>query len=242
MAKKREPKLESFEFHPQLENKIKIRQKKFKFTPKQVKLLDLLIDPNNSIVLIAGPAGTSKTYMALYAAVQLMSQNKDKTLLYVRSIAESADKGLGSLPGEINDKFAPFLMPLYDKLDEIMPPQESLYLKNEGRIDAIPINYLRGASWTDKIVVADECQNFNLKELTTLMTRVGEGTKLILCGDFMQSDINGKSGFKPIFNAFDDEESKSRGVQTFTFTRDDIVRSEILKFLVERLEKVATPS
>ena len=105
-------------------------------------------------------------------------------------------------------------------------------------ISAVPINFLRGASWTDKIVVADECQNFTLKELTTLITRVGEGTKLIMCGDTMQSDIGQRSGFKSMFELFNDKESKDKGVQTFSFSHEDIVRSEILKFLVSKLEKI----
>jgi len=236
MAKKKLDKSGSFELHPQLEHKIRTKAKKFRFTSKQVQFLDLLLDPQNSVIFVSGPAGTSKTYMSLYAAIQLMAADKDKELLYVRSIIESAEKGLGSLPGDISEKFDPFLMPLYDKLEEIVQPQDVVWLKSEGKIGALPVNFLRGANWVNKIVVADECQNFTFKEITTLITRVGEGSKLIICGDFMQSDIGNKSGFKPIFNLFNDQESKDNGVQTFSFTHDDIVRSGILKFLITKLE------
>lgn len=236
MAKKKLDKSGSLEFHPQLEHKIRTKAKKFKFTQKQVHFLDILLDPQNSIIFVSGPAGTSKTYMSLYASIQLMAADSEKDLLYVRSIIESADKGLGSLPGDISEKFDPFLMPLYDKLEEIVQPQDVVWLKSQEKIAALPINFLRGANWVNKIVVADEAQNFTFKELTTLITRVGEGSKLIICGDFMQSDINGKSGFKPIFQLFNDEESKQNGVQTFSFNHDDIVRSGILKFLISKLE------
>jgi phosphate starvation-inducible PhoH-like protein len=238
MAKKKLDKSGSLEFHPQLEHKIRTRPRKFKFTDKQVRFLNIILNPDNSIVFVSGPAGSSKTYMAIYAAIQLMAADREKELLYVRSIAESAEKGLGSLPGDIAEKFDPFLMPLYDKLEEIVQPQDVAWLKKQEMISAVPINFLRGASWTDKIVVADECQNFTLKELTTLITRVGEGTKLIICGDIMQSDIGQRSGFKSMFNLFNDKESKDRGVQTFSFSHEDIVRSEILKFLVSKLEKI----
>ena len=238
MAKKKLDKSGSLEFHPQLEHKIRTKARKFKFTDKQVQFLNIILNPDNSIIFVSGPAGSSKTYMAIYAAIQLMAADRDKELLYVRSIAESADKGLGSLPGDIAEKFDPFLMPLYDKLEEIVMPQDVAWLKKQEMISAVPINFLRGASWTDKIVVADECQNFTLKELTTLITRVGEGTKLIICGDIMQSDIGQRSGFKNTFNLFNDKESKDRGVHTFMFNHDDIVRSEILKFLVSKLEKI----
>jgi phosphate starvation-inducible PhoH-like protein len=238
MAKKKLDKSGSLEFHPQLEHKIRTRPRKFKFTDKQVRFLNIILNPDNSIIFVSGPAGSSKTYMAIYAAIQLMAADREKELLYVRSIAESAEKGLGSLPGDIAEKFDPFLMPLYDKLEEIVQPQDVAWLKKQEMISAVPINFLRGASWTDKIVVADECQNFTLKELTTLITRVGEGTKLIICGDIMQSDIGQRSGFKNMFNLFNDKESKDRGVQTFSFSHEDIVRSEILKFLVSKLEKI----
>jgi phosphate starvation-inducible PhoH-like protein len=238
MAKKKLDKSGSLEFHPQLEHKIRTKARKFKFTDKQVQFLNIILNPENSIIFVSGPAGSSKTYMAIYAAIQLMAEDREKELLYVRSIAESADKGLGSLPGDIAEKFDPFLMPLYDKLEEIVQPQDVAWLKKQEMISAVPINFLRGASWTNKIVVADECQNFTTKELTTLITRVGEGTKLIICGDIMQSDIGQRSGFKSIYNLFNDKESREKGVRTFSFTHEDIVRSEILKFLVSKLEKI----
>ena len=174
--------------------------------------------------------------MSLYGCLRLLAENPEKELLYVRSIAESADKGLGSLPGDITDKFDPFLMPLYDKLDEIIFEGDTAFLKQEGRISAVPINFLRGANWNQKLIVADEAQNFTFKELTTLITRIGEGSKLIICGDFMQSDINGKTGFSEMFDIFKDDESSNNGIHCFKFNKSDIVRSKILKFIISKLE------
>jgi phosphate starvation-inducible PhoH-like protein len=127
-------------------------------------------------------------------------------------------------------------MPLYDKLDEIVFEGDTAFLKQKGRISAVPINFMRGASWNNKLVIADEAQNFTFKELTTLITRIGEDSKLIICGDFMQSDINGKSGFKEMFELFADDISKENGISSFPFTHTDIVRSKILKFIVSKLE------
>jgi len=106
-----------------------------------------------------------------------------------------------------------------------------------GRIQAMPINYLRGASWKDKIIVADEAQNFTFKELTTLVTRLGVNCKLFICGDFMQSDINGKTGFKKMFKLFDDMESQKKGIHSFSFTKEDIMRSPLQKFIIGKLEQ-----
>ena len=214
---------------------IKFKKRKFKFTEKQKELLDIILNPENKIIFISGPAGTSKTYISLYGALQLMQENKDKNLIYIRSIAESADKGLGSLPGDISEKFDPFLMPLYDKLEEIVNAGDVAFLKSQEKISAAPINFLRGASWSDKLIVADEAQNFTFKELTTLITTIGENTKIIICGDFMQSDINGRGGFNQMFSIFNDPVSEDNGICAFSFNESDIVRSEILKFIIKRL-------
>lgn len=234
--KKNEREMGSLEIQPAFERTIKFKSRKFKFTPKQKIFLDILLDEETKIIFCSGPAGSSKTYMSLYGCLQLMQADPEKDLLYIRSIAESADKGLGALPGDIAEKFDPFLMPLYDKLEEIIHEGDAAFLKNNGRIGAAPINFLRGASWQNKLIVADEAQNFTSKELTTLITRIGENTKIIICGDFMQSDIQ-KTGFRHMFDLFNDDESSSNGIRSFKFNESDIVRSEILKFIIARLNK-----
>ena len=237
MPKKRFSQSDSVEIQLNQTSKIKTKKKNFRFTPKQVQLLGMILDPENKIIFISGAAGTSKTYMALYGAVEMMSEDSEKQLIYIRSIIESADKGLGSLPGDISEKFDPFLMPLYDKLEEIIHAGDVAFLKNEGKIAAAPINFLRGASWRDKLIVADEAQNFTFKELTTLITRIGEDTKIIICGDFMQSDIHHKGGFSQMFNIFNDQQSTENGICSFSFNESDIVRSQILKFIIRKLEQ-----
>jgi len=215
---------------------INFKQRGFNFSKKQQELLSCILKEETKIIFVSGPAGSSKTYMSVYGCLQLMAKDFEKDLIYIRSIAESADKGLGSLPGDISDKFDPFLMPLYDKLDEMVHEGDTAYMKQTERISAVPINFLRGANWNNKFIVADEAQNFTFKELTTLITRIGENTKLIICGDFMQSDINGRSGFEEMFNVFNCEESLEQGISSFKFTNRDIVRSKILKYIVSKIE------
>ena len=130
------------------------------------------------------------------------------------------------------------MAPLEDKLDEMLPKTTTIKqeLIKSGRVQAMPINFLRGASWLNKIVIADESQNFTFRELVTLITRIGEGTKLFVCGDTMQSDINGKSGFNDMIKVFDDDESKEKGIYCFRFNESDIFRSEILKYIVKKLK------
>tara|TARA_R100001460_G_scaffold35792_3_gene68803 strand:- start:399 stop:1115 length:717 start_codon:yes stop_codon:yes gene_type:complete len=236
MARKKTDMKGSLELPTPFDRSMKFKKREFKFTAKQQRFLRTALDEKTKIVFVSGPAGSSKTYMGVYALLQLMQQDFDKDLIYIRSIVESADKGLGSLPGDISEKFDPFLMPLYDKMEEILCEGDMIYLKNKEKISALPVNFLRGASWRNKLIFADEAQNFTKKELTTLTTRIGEDTKIIIGGDFMQSDINGKTGFKEFFNIFDDDESKEMGIHTFSFTSRDIVRSEILKFIIKRLD------
>ena len=190
-------------------------------------------------MFVSGPAGSTKTYMAVYSALRHLSANDDLDLLYVRTVIESAEKGLGALPGDIDEKFNPYMMPLEDKLTEMLPINTTAKanMLDEGRVQAMPINYLRGASWNDKIVVADEAQNFTFKELTTLVTRLGKNCKLFICGDFMQSDINGKTGFRKMFKVFNDAESMKKGIHSFAFTKDDIMRSPLQKFIIGKLEQ-----
>lgn len=221
---------------PSLKQSIHINSKKL--TEKQLRFISIAFDEKTKIVFIAGPAGSTKTYIAVYSALRLLSSADELDLLYVRTVIESAEKGMGALPGDIDEKFNPYMAPLEDKLYEMLPKNNTAKKEmiDSGRISAMPINYLRGASWTDKIVVADEAQNFTYKELTTLITRIGDNCKLFICGDFMQSDINGRSGFGPMFDLFNDKESVSNGIHAFKFGKEDILRSEILKYIIGKLD------
>lgn len=235
---RKKPQLDSIELETPLKTKFVVRGKRL--TEKQKRFLELCTDEDTRIVFVAGPAGSTKTYMAVMSALRILQKDEDLDLLYVRTAIESADKGLGALPGTLEEKFNPYMAPLEDKLEELLPPTNSLKreLMESGRVQAMPINFLRGASWNDKVVIADESQNFSFKELVTLITRIGENSKLFICGDVMQSDINGKSGFRPMFDLFNDEESREKGIYSFIFTEKDILRSEILKFIVRKLKTV----
>lgn len=226
---------EEFEITP-FKTKIVVKGKKL--SDKQKVFLDLSMNPETKIIFVSGPAGATKTYMAVFSALRHLQKDESLDLLYVRTAIESADKGLGALPGSLEEKFGPYMAPLEDKLDEMLPPGSGV--KNElvkhGRIQAVPINFLRGASWLNKIVVADESQNFSFKELVTMTTRIGDNTKLFVCGDMMQSDIGSRSGFADMFDLFNDPVSKEKGIHCFKFNENDIFRSEILKYIITKLK------
>jgi phosphate starvation-inducible PhoH-like protein len=235
MPRKTKP-TQEIQLKPKFQEKIGFKQRAFKFSDKQKTFLELALSDKAKIIFLAGPAGTSKTYMSVYAALNLLAKDLEKEIIYVRSIAESAEKGLGSLPGEADHKFEPFVTPLWEKIDEMVLEHDAFWLKKSELLSAKPINYLRGASWTNKLIVADEAQNFSYKELVTLITRIGENSKIFICGDFMQSDIK-SSGFRQMFNLFNDEDSQNNGIYCYEFDNNDIYRSGILKYIILKLQQ-----
>ena len=221
-------------------NKIKSSLSIYKrnnLTEKQKQFVEIAMNKDTKIMFVSGPAGTSKTYMAIYCALQLLNERRMSDIIYIRSAVESSDSKLGFLPGEANDKMAPYLAPLIDKLMELLPKSDVDCLKKEERISSVPVGFLRGLNWNAKIIISDESQNMTIKELFTLITRVGEFSKVFILGDPDQSDINGKSGFIKMISHFDDEESRTNGIHVFKFTDDDIVRSGLVKYIIKKLKK-----
>lgn len=216
--------------------KLKVNKK---FTEKQKTLSDLSMSDETKLIFVDGPAGTAKTWLSVYCGLQLFQEKKIEEMIYVRSAVESSDQKLGFLPGAQDDKMAPYLEPFKDKLEELLDPIDIRYLQEEERIYGIPVGFLRGASWENKFILVDEAQNLSEKEMITIMTRIGENCKVFICGDAMQSDIGNRSGFNNIINLFADRPSKEHGIHTFKFTEDDIVRSQLVKFIITKLKSLS---
>ena len=208
----------------------------FELLPSHQSFKKLTTTYTTKMVFADGPAGTAKTYLAVQSALELLKKGAVESIVYIRSVVESASQKMGSLPGEVDDKFLPWSMPLIEKLDEIVGVPARQNLMNSGVVECIPVNFVRGLTFKNTVVIIDEAQNLTSSELITILTRFGENSKFIVVGDKRQSDINGKTGFKPIFECFNNVESEDNGIYTFIFTEEDIVRSEILKFIVTQLE------
>lgn len=210
-------------------------------TEKQKGILELILDKKTNIVFISGCAGTSKTYLAVYAGLMALNNKTQSDILYLRSAIESASKSLGYLPGDKDLKTEVYLAPLKDKLDELLPRTEMEELMKDGRIKGEMVNYIRGSSWNAKYVIAEESQNYSKNEILTIMTRLGKHSKLIIIGDPGQVDMKEKSAFMPFFDLFNTEESKDYGIYCVSFTRADIVRSKILGYILDKIEGTYTP-
>ena len=208
----------------------------FKSNDTHKSFVGMMLKHDTKMVFVDGPAGTAKTYLATYGALCLLKKHAVEEIVYIRSVVESASQKMGSLPGEVDDKFLPWSMPMVEKLDELVGVPARKELVGRLFVNCIPVNYVRGLTFNNSFVIVDEAQNLTKGELITIMTRFGSGSKFVIVGDSKQSDINSRSGFGPIMRCFEDEESEEKEIYTFEFGEDEIVRSEILKFIVRKLE------
>ena len=161
-------------------------------------------------------------------------------IMYLRSAVESSDRSLGFLPGDANDKLRFYNLPFLDKLDELLLHCKVEKLEEEHRISMFPVNFARGMNWKDKCIILDEAQNSTEKEITTVLTRLGKNSRCFLLADPMQTDLrteNIQGAFQKMYHIFSDKESKEHGIYTFKFTEEDIMRSELVKFLVKKLNR-----
>lgn len=218
---------------------IKIR---YDLTEKQQGLIKTINDKKTQVVFIKGAAGTSKTFISVLCGLQLLQTGDVREIIYSRPILESSDSGskIGYLPGSQEDKVEPYAQVVAAKLDELLSQSASNKLLEDGRVRFELVNYARGASWNSTYLILDEAQNFTKAEIITLLTRLGHRCKAIILADPMQSDLqNGKrGGFSELFEKFSDQDSIDHGIHTFKFDKEDIVRSGLCKFIIEKLENI----
>lgn len=209
-------------------------KKNFPFTDNQTQCYYTMNNNHTNMIFIDGPAGSNKTYMSVYSALEHLKDRKCDQIVYIRSVVESSSRSIGALPGELDEKFSPYTLPLMDKLHEITDESSSNMLLTQKYIKAIPVNFVRGLTFHNSFVIIDEAQNLTRGELTTILTRFGRHSKYIICGDANQSDIK-DSGFEKIFKSFDTEFSQKNNIHCFKFDVDDVVRSPILKHITQVL-------
>ena len=211
-------------------------QQPYELRPVHKQFLDLIQHDDTNLIFVSGPSGTAKTFLSVLGGLMLLSNKEVEKIVYIRSIVESASKSLGSLPGEVDEKFFPWSLPLYDKLDEIVDPAVKQSLIDNQLIKCLPVNFARGLTFHNSFVIIDEAQNLTEQELITVLTRFGDKTKYVIVGDEAQSDINGRSGFRKIKHKFKDEKYPENGIHTLKFEKTEVVRSKILQLIIEALE------
>lgn len=213
------------------------------WTEKQKEIINLFLDKKTKLLILKGPAGTSKTILAMYLGLQLLNSKRVSDIVLVRSAVESSDSKLGYLPGDMMEKFGVYLTPFNEKFNELLEEPEIKRLEKDSRISVCPINFARGLHFAVKYVCCDESQNLTLRELQTLFTRMGEFSKMIICGDPDQSDLqSGKSGFNAVYHAFNNDDAQKHGIMCVELTEDHIVRSELCRYVTHVFKNVMSVS
>jgi phosphate starvation-inducible protein PhoH len=183
------------------------------------------------IVIATGPAGTGKTLFATEYGIRNFLQGHCERLIFTRP-SVSVDEDLGYLPGTLEEKMAPWIRPIYDILYQFISPKEVTELLDDKIIEIAPLGYMRGRTFKNAWIVADEMQNATKSQMKMLLTRIGDNSKLVITGDLEQPDrdteINGLEDFLDKFRG-----SRSSSISSFEFERDDIQREEVVKEVLE---------
>ena len=186
----------------------------------------------NDVTFSIGPAGCGKTYLATHYALKNLAQGKYDKLVITKPLVEVDGEKMGYLPGDIDEKTAPYMMSLYYNMEQIIGKQRLDVLKKAGVVQVIPLAYMRGLTLTDSIVVLDEAQNATPSQIKTFVTRIGQGSKYIINGDLMQSDIKNENGLEDAIKRF----TGLRRVGFSQFDLSDVVRHPIVAEMLERYQ------
>ena len=189
---------------------------------------------NSDLIFAVGPAGTGKTYVAIALAVRALKNREIKRIILTRPAVEAGER-LGFLPGDMKDKLDPYLQPLYDALEDMIPSKKLQDFISDGTIQIAPLAYMRGRTLDRACVILDEAQNTNLGQLKMFLTRMGPNAKFIVTGDASQVDLPHKedSGLLKGISLLKD----IKGVSTICFSNEDIVRHPLVSRIVKAFEE-----
>jgi phosphate starvation-inducible PhoH-like protein len=201
-------------------------------TPNQRKMVELL--KNNDILFAIGPAGTGKTYTAVALAVRALKNKEIKRIILARPAVE-AGENLGFLPGDLKEKIDPYLRPLYDALDDMIPPEKLKQHIEERIIEIAPMAFMRGRTLDNAYVILDEAQNATDLQLKMFLTRMGPNAKFIITGDLTQIDLPKAqpSGLLKAVKILD----KIDGIEFAYLTFEDVVRHKLVKDIIKAYDK-----
>ena len=197
-------------------------------TPNQQKLVEAVL--HNDLTFALGPAGTGKTYVAIALAVRALKNREVKKIILSRPAVEAGEK-LGFLPGDMKDKLDPYLQPLYDALEDMIPAVKLKEYMETKVIQIAPLAFMRGRTLNDAVIVLDEAQNTTTHQIKMFLTRMGMNAKMIITGDATQIDLprTTQSGLIQALHVLRDVP----GIGRVEFTKKDIVRHALVQRIVE---------
>ena len=201
-------------------------------TVNQQKLVQMY--DRNDLLFAIGPAGSGKTYTAIALAVRALKEREVKRIILTRPAVEAGEK-LGFLPGDMKEKLDPYLQPLYDALNDMIPPAKLQKYLEEGTVQIVPLAYMRGRTLDNAFVILDEAQNTTLPQIKMFLTRMGRSAKFIVTGDVTQIDLP-RRGDSGLTRAMDILRSVA-GIGFVEFDKRDIVRHPLVKEIVEAFDR-----
>ncbi len=203
-------------------------------TINQSRYLDAL--NNNEIIFGLGPAGTGKTFMAVLYAASLLKKQKIKKIVLVRPVVEAGEK-LGFLPGDLKEKIDPYLIPLYDSLEDCFGKENMEKMIEKGTIEIAPLAYMRGRTLDNAVIILDEAQNTTLPQMKMFLTRLGFNSKMIITGDVTQIDLlhKNQSGLIEASSIL----KNIRGIKFVEFEKNDVMRNPLVYKIIERYEAIS---
>jgi phosphate starvation-inducible PhoH-like protein len=214
---------------------IMIRTRRKTIVPRSATQIDYMRAlASHDIIFALGPAGTGKTYLAVAQAVSQLMTGSVQRLILSRPAVEAGER-LGFLPGDMKEKVDPYLRPLYDALYDCMPPEQVERRIASGEIEIAPIAFMRGRTLADAFVILDEAQNTTPAQMKMFLTRFGQNSRMVVCGDPRQVDIPGGDAMSGLKDAVERLEGVE-GLATIRFTRADVVRHPIVGRIVEAYE------
>jgi phosphate starvation-inducible PhoH-like protein len=214
---------------------IMIRTRRKTIVPRSAMQIDYMHAlATHDMIFALGPAGTGKTYLAVAQAVSQLITGSVQRLILSRPAVEAGER-LGFLPGDMKEKVDPYLRPLYDALFDCMPPEQVERRIASGEIEVAPIAFMRGRTLADAFVILDEAQNTTPAQMKMFLTRFGQNSRMVICGDPRQVDIPGGDAQSGLADAVRRLEG-IEGIATVRFTRADVVRHPIVGRIVEAYE------
>lgn len=198
----------------------------------QQKLIEAF--ERDDMTFAVGPAGTGKTYLSIALAVKALKEKQVKRLILSRPAVEAGEK-LGFLPGDMKDKIDPYLQPLYDALEDMIPAVKLQDMMEKHIIQIAPLAFMRGRTLNDAVVILDEAQNTTTAQIKMFLTRMGWNTKMIITGDLTQIDLprNTRSGLGEALKILEGVE----GISTINLDQSDIVRHRLVTRIVNAFNK-----
>ncbi|MBM3594282.1 MAG: PhoH family protein [Alphaproteobacteria bacterium] len=214
---------------------VMIRTRKKTIVPRSAMQIDYMKALTKSEIIFAlGPAGTGKTYIAVAQAVSQLITGSVQRLILSRPAVEAGER-LGFLPGDMKEKVDPYLRPIYDALYDCMPPEQVERRIASGEIEIAPIAFMRGRTLGDAFVILDEAQNTTPAQMKMFLTRFGQNSRMVICGDPRQVDISGGDAQSGLADAVRRLEGVD-GIAMIRFTAEDVVRHPIVGRIVEAYE------